>query len=151
VSHAAGTEALRSREARKEAICFIVVGVLNLGVEIAAFNLLRGPIGPVAAKITGTVVGSVSAFLMNKYWTFSHRPGSGFRREFGVFAVAALIAIVINAVVVGVARYGFDIRDGLGLNVANLLGIALATVFRFVAYKYWVFARAGGPAPALSE
>lgn len=119
----------------------MIVGIFNLGVEIAIFNLLRTPIGPVTAKVTGAIVGSVSAFLMNKYWTFSHRHGSGISREFGVFAVAALIAIIINAAVVGVARYGMDVRGSLGLNIANLLGIALATIFRFVAYKYWVFSR----------
>jgi len=129
------------RYARKEAIGFVVVGVINLVVEIGVFNALRVPIGPVSAKVIATVVGSVSAFLMNKYWTFSHRPDSGLQKEFGVFAVAALIAIVINAAVVGFARYGLDVRGGFGLNIANLAGIGLATVFRFVSYKYWVFAR----------
>jgi putative flippase GtrA len=149
VTHA--VEAQSDQERRKEAIGFVVVGGFNLVVEIVVFNLLRESAGPVGAKITATVVGSISAFLMNRHWTFSHRPRTGLRREFGIFSVAAVIAIAINAVVVALARYGLGIDDGLGLNVANLVGIGLATVFRFVAYKYWVFARSAGPAAALSE
>jgi putative flippase GtrA len=147
VTHAEAVDDRRSREARKEAIGFIIVGVVNLAVEIGAFNLLRTSAGPVPAKIIGTTVGSISAFFMNKYWTFSHRPSSGVRREFGVFAVAATIAIIINALVVGLARYGLGVQDGPGLNIANLAGIGLATIFRFVAYKFWIF-RADEPQAA---
>lgn len=132
----------RFHQDHREVVGFLIVGGVNLLVEIAIFNVLREGAGPVEGKVAATIVGSVSAFVMNRYWTFAHRPKTGLRREFGTFAVAAVIAIVLNGLVVGGARYALDIRDSLGLNIANLVGIAVATVFRFVAYKYWVFARA---------
>lgn len=144
-------DARGTRSTSKEAIGFVVVGVLNLGVEIALFNLLSAPIGPVGAKALATIVASVSAFLMNKYWTFSHRTGAGIGREFGIFAVAALIATAINAGVVAIAHYGMHVTDTVGLNIANLIGIALATIFRFIAYKHWVFSRVVEPASAARD
>lgn len=125
---------------RREALGFVAVGLINLGVEVLLFNLLRDAAGPVAAKVVATTAGSISAFFMNRYWTFAHRRTDNLARELTIFAVSAAAAIVINAAVVGGIRYGLDVRSALGLNIANLLGIAAATVFRFVAYKYWVFA-----------
>ena len=40
---------------------------------------------------------------------------------------------------VGVTHYLLDLTGQIALNVAAIIGTAFATVFRFLAYRRWVF------------
>jgi hypothetical protein len=49
------------------------------------------------------------------------------------------IGILITDGVVALVHYGFGLTDNFSYNVANILGIGLATLFRLYCYRRWVF------------
>jgi putative flippase GtrA len=125
----------------KELSAFGVVGVINLFVDIGLFNALHFGVGlgPLTAKVISTTVATTSAYFLNRHWSFSHRARTGLAREYTLFFVLNGIALVMGLLVIGATRYGFGLTDKVSLNVANLIGIGIGTVFRFWSYKRWVF------------
>jgi len=125
----------------KELSAFGVVGVINLFVDIGLFNALHfgAGIGPLTSKVISTTVATTSAYFLNRHWSFSHRARTGLAREYVLFFVLNGIALVMGLLVLGLTRYGFGLTGKLSLNVANLIGIGLGTIFRFWSYKRWVF------------
>jgi putative flippase GtrA len=125
----------------KELSAFGVVGFVNLFVDIGLFNWLHFGLGlgPTTAKVISTGVATTSAYFMNRHWSFSHRARTGLAREytlfFGLNGIALLMGIAIN----DVTYYVLSRTDHLSMNIANLIGIGLGTIFRFWAYKRWVF------------
>jgi putative flippase GtrA len=125
----------------KELSAFGVVGAVNLFVDIGLFNALHfgAGIGPLSSKVISTTVATTSAYFLNRHWSFSHRARTGLAREYTLFFVLNGIALAMGLLVLGATRYGFGFTDKLSLNVANLIGIGLGTIFRFWSYKRWVF------------
>ena len=125
----------------KELSAFGVVGVVNLFVDIGLFNLMHFVVGlgPLTSKVISTSVATTSAYFMNRHWSFSHRARTGLAREYTLFFLLNGVALAMGLVVLGMTRYGFGLTDKLSLNVANLIGIGVGTMFRFWSYKRWVF------------
>jgi putative flippase GtrA len=125
----------------KELSAFGVVGVVNLFVDIGLFNLMHFGVGlgPLTSKVISTSVATTSAYFMNRHWSFSHRARTGLAREYTLFFLLNGVALAMGLVVLGMTRYGFGLTDKLSLNVANLIGIGVGTMFRFWSYKRWVF------------
>lgn len=142
----------RHRGVTREAVKFGVVGAFNTVLDFAVLNLLVFGLGVPAlrSKVLSTVVAATSSYFMNRYWTFQDRERQGVRREYVLFFGLNAFGLLIGLVVLAVVRHGLD-RDGvLWLNVANLIGLGLATVFRFWGYRRFVWTTRGGvAAPAV--
>jgi putative flippase GtrA len=124
-----------------EAMKFGTVGAINAVIDIVIFNVFL-PIGPLKAKVGATVVATTASYLMNRHWTFKHRDRSGMRREYTMFFGLNLVGLGIQLVVLGAAKYGLGFNedtDRLAFNIANAIGIALGTIFRFWSYRKYVF------------
>jgi putative flippase GtrA len=140
---------------------FGAVGLVNTVLDYAVLNLLLS-IGPLKAKVASTIVATTASYVMNRQWTFSRRDRAGVRREYVLFFALNLAGLVIQLAVLAVAKYGLGFTehgggdDRLALNLFNALGIAVAMVFRFWAYRTFVFKSAvpfeapTSPAPASS-
>jgi putative flippase GtrA len=131
---------------RKELSAFGAVGVVNLFLDIGLFNELHFGlgIGPLTSKVISTAVATTSAYFMNRYWSFSHRARTGLAREYTLFFLLNGVALLLGLLVLGTTRYGLGLTDKFSINVANLVGIAIGTVFRFWSYKRWVFPQVQG-------
>ncbi len=81
------------------------------------------------------------SWVGNRYWTYRHQRRSNVGHELGLFLVVNVIGIVITASTVFVSREILGLDSILSDNVARLLGWALATIFRFVTYRRYVFVR----------
>ena len=134
---------------------FGAVGLVNTVLDYAVLNLLLS-IGPLKAKVASTVVATTASYFMNRHWTFTNRDRAGLRREYVMFFALNLVGMVIQLAVLGVAKYGMGFTehgggdDRLALNLFNALGIAVAMVFRFWAYRAFVF-KPTTEQPALTE
>ena len=123
---------------------FGAVGLVNTVLDYAVLNLLLS-IGPLKAKVASTVVATTASYFMNRHWTFNNRDRAGLRREYVMFFALNLVGMMIQLAVLGVAKYGLGFTehgggdDRLALNLFNALGIAVAMVFRFWAYRVFVF------------
>lgn len=127
----------------RELSLFGVVGLVNLALDIALFNLgvqVLG-LGALTSKVIAAAISATSAYFMHRHWTFAHRARTRFRREYLTFFGLNAIGLAIGLIVIAAVRYGLDRTDVVWLNAANLVGVALGTVFRFWSYKRWVFTR----------
>jgi putative flippase GtrA len=120
---------------------FGAVGIIAFFITIGGANALRygAGLGPLTSVTIATVVATVFAFLGNKLWAFRHRRGSHWGRESALFFVFNGIGLLIQLGVVGVATHALGLNDKLSYNVANIVGIGVATIFRLYCYRRWVF------------
>lgn len=135
----------RFRQLLHEAAKFGTVGAVAWVVDTGVFNLLYG-LGPLTAKVLATAVATTFAFAGNRFWTFRHRKNSGLAKEYFLFFVFNGIGLLIQMLVLGLSYYWLaDIWPDifgtrLASNIAsNVVGVGLATLFRFWSYRRWVF------------
>ena len=129
-----------------EAAKFGIVGGLAFGVTIVGSNVLHSGAGlnELVSVTIATVVATVFSFVGNKHWAFRHRKGNALRRESILFFVFNGVGLLIQLAFVATARYGLGLKDTFSYNVANILGVMVATLFRLYTYRRWVFLMAGG-------
>jgi len=129
---------------------FGVVGGVAFVVDVVVFNLLlfhtSGVLHgkPVTAKAVSTVVATIVSYIGNRFWTFRHRESSGSAREYVLFFLLNGVGLLITEACLAFSHYVLGLQSQLADNVsANLVGVGLATLFRFWAYRRWVFPEAG--------
>lgn len=126
---------------------FGVVGIGAFIIDIGLFNLLRfaggeGPMydKPLTAKIVSVVAATTFAYFGNRYWTFRHRGRTSFGREYVLFFVLNGVGLAISVACLWFSHYALGLTSALADNIsANVVGIALGTMFRFWSYRRWVF------------
>ncbi|MBT1543743.1 GtrA family protein [Curtobacterium aurantiacum] len=126
---------------------FGVVGAVGFVVDTTVFNVLRITVlnpedvhsGPFWAKVISTVVAIFVNWMGNRYWTFREQRRAVATREGIEFVVVSLGGMVIALACLGVSHYVMGLTSVLADNVANVIGLALGTVFRFWLYKVWVY------------
>jgi len=142
---------------RRELGAFGVVGGVAFVVDVGLFNLLRfGGSGlladqPLTAKVVSASVATVCAWAGNRWWTFRHRNRPHAVRELLLFVGMNAVALLIGLAVLATSHYVLGLRGPVADNAANLVGIALGTAFRYVAYRLWVFRRPRGSDAAESR
>ena len=104
--------------------------------------LLSGPMADSAgkAKVVAGVVATIFSWVANRYWTFRDRRQASPVREAVMFGIMNLIGIGIQVGCVLIAKYWLGVNSVTGLFIAgNVVGLVLGTIFRFFAYRFWVF------------
>ena len=124
-----------------EAAKFGMVGIIAFLITIGGANALHygARLGPLTSVSLATIVATLFAFLGNKLWAFRHRKGNHWGRESVLFFVFNGVGLLIQLGFVSVARYGLGLEDKLSYNLANIVGIGAATIFRLYCYRRWVF------------
>jgi putative flippase GtrA len=97
-------------------------------------------VGVLTAKCISTVVATFVAYLGNRHLSFSHRARIGLARETSYFFALNIATLVVSELVLALFAYPLGFKyDHLVMNVVNLGTIACGTIFRFWAYKRFVF------------
>jgi putative flippase GtrA len=131
----------RLRHLAPEALAFATIGAANTLLYMV-ITYLALPIGAVKASVLGTVITTTLAYFANRYWTYRHHTRSALRREYTLFFGFNLIGMVIQSGSIAIGKYGFNLteeHDEIAFMGVTLIGIAVATVFRFWAYRTFVF------------
>ncbi|MFE7460766.1 GtrA family protein [Streptomyces sp. NPDC057554] len=125
----------------REVAKFGVVGAMGLLVNMGAFNLLRHTtdLPVVRASLLATFIAVLFNYVGYRYWTYRERDKTGRTRELTLFLLFSAVGAVIENGVLYLATYGFDWNSPVQSNVFKILGIGLATLFRFWSYRTWVF------------
>jgi putative flippase GtrA len=130
---------------------FGAVGAFAFVVDVGLFNLLTtdlwlGSGSPPLdghekiAKVISASTATVVAWLGNRYWSFRHRRQSSRGREFGTFVVMNVLAMGIAVACLAISHDVLGFTSNLADNVSgNIIGIGLGTLFRFWAYRRFVF------------
>lgn len=120
---------------------FGVVGLSAAAIDIGGSNLLFAiGLGPLTSKTLSMFVATSAAYLGSRYWTFRHRARTAPVREYFLFWVMNGIGLLIQLLCIGFTVYTLRLDSTLAFNISgNVVGLILATVFRFWSYKRWVF------------
>lgn len=150
----------RLRGLTREVAKFGVVGAVGFAVDVGIFNLLRyaGSPGllehkPLTAKVISVGVATVVTYLGNRHWTWSGRARSARHREAFLFFLFNGLGMGIALACLAISHYLLGLHSPLADNIsANLVGLALGMIFRFWAYRTFVFTKGEEPpAPAFEE
>jgi putative flippase GtrA len=134
----------------REAAKFGLVGALAFVVDNGGYNLLvfglpggaqGGPMGssPVQASVVATGAAALFSWAGNRYWTYRDQHREKVARELGLFLVANGVGLAITAGTVFASRQLLGLDSALSDNTARITGWVLATLFRFYAYRRYVF------------
>ena len=128
---------------------FGTVGLMALVVDVGLFNILRyaGTDGegvlfdkPLTAKLLSVIVAITFSYFVNRHWTYADRARSGLRREYALFVAINGVAMAIALGTLWTSHYALGLVSPLADNIsANVVGLVLGTVFRFWAYRTYVF------------
>jgi putative flippase GtrA len=120
---------------------FGVVGAVAYIVDFGLFNVLHSSgLGPLSAKTISTIVAATVAYFGNRHWSFTHRARTGLRREYTIFVVLSAVGLGIALACLGFGYYVLGQQSRLAANFwGNIVGTGLGTIFRFWAYKKFVF------------
>jgi putative flippase GtrA len=123
----------------KEVAAFGVVGAMALVIDLGIFAWLQ-PHGALKAKIVSTFVSTVFAYFGNRHLSFSHRARTGLARETSFFFLINAIVLVFSLLIIALFVYPLHFPHGSAVVfVVNVCTIGLGTIFRFWAYKRFVF------------
>ena len=126
----------------REMIKFGVVGLIAFVIDIGLANLLWHTVlsdKVTTAKIISGAVATLFAWFGNRQWTFRHRRSRPAHHEVALFFGVNAIALGISALALTISHYGLGFTTLLADNIATIIGIGLGTLFRFWAYRRFVF------------
>ena len=142
----------------RELAKFGIVGAVAFVVDAGGTNLLYYTVLPTkltTAKIIAGTVATVVSYIGNRYWTFRHRRGNRTHREMTLFLAVNAVALAISAGYLAFTHYALGMGSVLAINLNNVIGIGIGTLFRFWTYRTFIFTEdpvAGAdPAPGTSD
>ncbi|MFZ2964040.1 MAG: GtrA family protein [Rhodoglobus sp.] len=130
------------------ALKFGVVGLVGYAVDVGIFNLLRLGVlgeghffqGPIGAKIVSVAIATLVTWFGNRYWTFREHRRRNFVLELFEFSAVAVGGLLIGLFCLWISHYLLGFQTLFADNIStNVIGLFLATAFRFLMYRYWVY------------
>jgi putative flippase GtrA len=146
----------------REVRVFLAVGGAGYVVDVAAFNLLRSVrpfavLDPTVARTVAVVAAMCVTYVGNRHITWREHTTSSRRREITLFVVFNLVGLAFSVLTLAVSHDLLGLTSRLADNVsANVVGLALGTLFRYVTYRRFVFGAvpddgSSGPGEAAPE
>ena len=135
---------------------FALVGGIGFVIETAVFNGLMFTVldpnavsgGELWSKVVATLVAITTNWLGNRLWAFRHDRRTDQAKEGAEFFAVSLVGLLIGLLPIWITSSALGLTDKIALNLANIVGIGLGSIFRFACYRFWVYSpkRAGSRA-----
>ncbi len=144
----------RHLRAHKELVKFLTVGGTAFIVDTAIFLSLKMTVlesKPVTAKVISTLVATIVSYVLNREWSFRTRGGRVRHHEAALFFLVSGIGVAVTSAPLWLSRYGLNLsvphvsrlaQEVADLVSAQVVGTLLAMVFRWWAFRRFVFPRA---------
>jgi putative flippase GtrA len=133
---------------------FGIVGICSTIITFLIQNALYGHVGPTTSVILANAIATCFAYMGNRYWAFRHRKNPNMGRETLLFVVFNVAGTLIQTAFVDFNHYALGNHDRISYNIATVVGIIFATLFRLFCYRKFVFNQvppAGPPAGVAEE
>jgi putative flippase GtrA len=137
---------LRIRQRLGELLRFAATGLAAYLADVLVFNALLVGLGWAAtwSKLVSSAVAIVIAFVGSRWFTWRERRSDHLAREYLLFVVFSVLAAGIQYLCLLVSHHLLGWTSALADNLsANVVGMALATAFRFWTFRTYVFPSAG--------
>ena len=130
-----------------ETMTFLAVGGVGYVVDVVVFNALRTPLAmasvdPSITRVLAAAAAIAVTYLGNRAFTWHDRTGGDRRREVALFVMFSVIGLGFSVATLAVSHDVLGLTSRLADNLsANVVGLALGTMFRFWTYRRFVFVR----------
>lgn len=117
---------------KKELKRFLVAGFSAVGTDLITYYVMLNFLHHDIAKAISFLLGTIVAFIINKYWTFEKYEKS-YKEvlQFGILYTVTLGAnVVTNRLVLDFTEVVF---------LAFLIATGVSTILNFLGQKFWVF------------
>lgn len=128
---------------------FFIVGILNTGLDFGILNFLMWMTNAYEGQLIvifntiSFVVAVINSYLLNKYWTFGDKAGSGATTQFAKFLTVSIIGWVLNTGIVysvtTLVSPIFGLSPALWANFAKAMATGVVLAWNFAGYKLFVF------------
>jgi dolichol-phosphate mannosyltransferase len=106
---------------------FVNQGLLTLFVSVWGWKVSTAGLVSIELSI-------LSNFFLNNFWTWKEKKGSSFLSRFFKYHAVTIVSGGINYLILISLTY-----YGLHYFIANLIGIAVATIVNFIFNHFWTF------------
>ena len=132
---------VRVRQHGPELVKFGIVGGLGTIIDLGGAAVLHNVchVGPLASKALSITAATIFTYLGSRFWTFRHRENQPVHREALLFVALNVAGLILAEMVIAFTTYGLDLKGPLAYNAASFIGTGLGTIFRWYAYRKWVF------------
>jgi putative flippase GtrA len=133
---------LLTPQRRAELGRFAVTGLAAYATDVVVFNvlLLGTPTSSAWSKVVSSLAAIAVAFAGSRWYTWRERRSDNPGREYALFLLMSLVAAGLQLLCLVFSREVLELRSGLADNIsANVVGMAIATVFRFWSFRTFVF------------
>ncbi len=134
-----------------ELIKFAVVGATTFVIDTVIFYTLKLTVlepKPVTAKVVAGIVAVITSYILNREWSFRYRGGRESHHEALLFFAFSGVGVLLSMAPLWVSSYVLQLRvPTVSLTVENiadfisayLIGNLMQMMFRFWAFRRWVF------------
>jgi putative flippase GtrA len=137
------TRHARGRVETTEVLTFLGVGGVGYIVDVLVFNLLLNVTGPLISRTVAVLVAMIATYVGNRRYTWQGADRAGRSREVTLFLVFNLVGFAISLGTLYLSHHVLGFTSRLSDNIsANVIGVGLGTLFRFVTYRTFVFGEA---------
>jgi putative flippase GtrA len=130
----------------REVRMFLAVGGAGYLVDLGVFNLLLSvqpfaSLDPSVARTIAVAAAMCVTYVGSRTLTWRDHSSGDRRREVGLFVLFNIIGFGFSLVTLTLSHDLLGLTSRLADNLsANVVGVALGTIFRFLTYKRFVFA-----------
>jgi putative flippase GtrA len=141
----------------REVLTFLTVGGAGYVVDVLAFNLLRSQptfavLDPAIARTLAVALAMCVTYLGNRTVTWREYTTENRSRQVALFVAFNIIGFGFSVVTLIISHDLLGLTGRLADNIsANVIGLALGTVFRYLTYKRFVFTSTAPPSPRQPE
>jgi putative flippase GtrA len=118
---------------KRQLLRFLVVGCSAVATDFSSYFVLLNLLNHAPAKAISFILGTIVAYIFNKYWTFNQPIHSG--TEMIRFATLYASTLATN---VAVNHIALQLAPSLVL-LAFLVATSISTILNFFGQKCWVF------------
>lgn len=117
---------------KKELRKFLIAGFSAVGTDLLTYYIMLNFLSHDIAKTISFILGTIVAYILNKYWTFEkHEKSYEEIFKFGLLYTFTLEANIMTNKIV--------LKTTDAVLLSFLIATGVSTILNFIGQKWWVF------------
>ena len=128
-----------SKRTAKQFVRFSIVGTSTFFIDYGLLMILSQVLGvePVISSAISFTVSLVINYFVSMKFVFTRREDISRRRQFGLFVLLSLIALLVNTAIVWIGMGIFE-NTPLNLTIVKIVATMMVTLWNFFSRRRWL-------------